>query len=102
MWKTVENGLEVAEKEQHQLALCGGIDEDKESVVGGGDAGMEYTHQGVGPDNESKDTLLIAHISMSGLRYQDANQVMPYGSLGLCSPSIGVPAYTDEGGLVVR
>ena len=63
----------------------------------GGDAGTEYMHPDVAPDNESKDNLLIACIGTSGLQYQDANQSMPYGSLGLCLPSIGAPAYTDEG-----
>jgi len=58
---------------------------------------MEYTHQDVAPDNESKDNLLIACIGTRGLQYQDANQAMPYGSLGLRSPSVGAPAYTDEG-----
>ena len=41
---------------------------------------MEYMHQDVAPDNESKDNLLIACIGTRGLRYQDANQAMPYGS----------------------
>ena len=96
-WKTVEDGLRVAEKEQRRLAPGGGMDEDDESVVGGGDAGTEYTHQDVAPDNESKDNLLIARVGTRGSRYQDANQAMPYGSSGLRSPSVGAPAYTDEG-----
>jgi len=39
-WKTVEDGLRVVEKGQHQLVPGGGMDEDDKSVVSGSDAGM--------------------------------------------------------------
>ena len=66
-------------------------------MVGGGDAGTEYTHQDAGPANESRDNLLIAHTGAHGSRYQDTNETVLYGGFRLRSPSIGAPAYTDEG-----
>ena len=96
-WKTVEDELRAVEREQRRLAPGGMDDDDDESMVGGGDAGTEYTHQDAGPDNESRDNLLIARTGTRGSRYQDANEAMPYGSSGLRSPSVGAPAYTDEG-----
>ncbi|KAH7887285.1 glycosyltransferase family 2 protein [Phlebopus sp. FC_14] len=92
-WKTVEDGIRAAEKEQRKLAPEAA--DDEESAMG--DEGTEYTHQdGAVLDNESRDNLLIARVGSHGSRYQDPNQNIPYGGAGLLSPGIGAPAYTDH------
>ncbi|KAF8839315.1 glycosyltransferase family 2 protein [Paxillus ammoniavirescens] len=95
-WKTIEDGVRAAEKEQRRLAPE--TVEDDESAVG--DEGTEYTHPDGpghdGPDNESRDNLLIARVGTHGSRYQDPNQNLPYGVSGLPSPNLGAPAYTDN------
>ena len=94
-WKTVEDRLRAAEKEQKRLAPD--AIEDDESVVA--DDATEYTHTDThGHDmltNESRDNLLIARVGSRGSRYQDPNQHVPYGVSGLPSPNLRTPAYTD-------
>ena len=94
-WKTVEDGIRAAEKEQKRLAPDG--IEDDESAIG--DDATEYTHTDTHAhdmlDNESRDNLLIARVGSRGSRYQDPNQQVPYGVSGLPSPNIRTPAYTD-------
>ena len=57
----------MVEKGQCQLVPGGGMDEDDKSVVSGSDAGTEYTHQDMVPDNESKDNLLIVCVGTHGV-----------------------------------
>ncbi|KAG6332690.1 hypothetical protein ID866_6397 [Astraeus odoratus] len=92
-WKTVEDALRAAEKEQRRLAPDA-AEEDEESMVG--DDGTEYTHPDAVPDNESQDNLLIARVGTHGSRYQDPNQPIPYGASGLHSPNAAVPTFSDE------
>ena len=96
-WKTVEDGLRVAEKEQKRLAPDA-IEDDESSI---GDDTTEYTHTDTHGhhmlDNESRDNLLIARVGSHGSKYQDPNQHIPYGVSGLPSPNIRTPAYTDPG-----
>lgn len=94
-WKTVEDGLRAAEKEQRKQEADGTAGEDEESVVG--DDGTEYTHADAALENESRDNLLIARVGTHGSRYQDPNQAASYGGSGLLSPNVVAPAYTDEG-----
>ena len=97
-WKTVEDPIRAAEKEQKRLAPD--ANEDDESAIG--DDATEYTHTDThGHDilgNESRDNLLIARVGSRGSRYQDPNQHIPYGVSGLPSPNIRAPAYTDPDG----
>ena len=94
-WKTVEDGVRAAEKEQKRLAPD--AVEDDESAIG--DDATEYTHTDTHGhdilDNESRDNLLIARVGSRGSRYQDPNQHVPYGVSGLPSPNIRTPAFTD-------
>lgn len=95
-WKTVEDGLRAAEKEQRRLAPD--AVEDDESAMG--DDATEYTHTDTHAhdviDNESRDNLLIARVGSRGSRYQDPNNhQVPYGVSGLPSPNVRTPAFTD-------
>ncbi|KAF8432942.1 glycosyltransferase family 2 protein [Boletus edulis BED1] len=94
-WKTVEDGVRAAEKEQKRLAPDA-IEDDESAIA---DDATEYTHTDThGPeilDNESRDNLLIARVGSRGSRYQDPNQHIPYGVSGLPSPNLRTPAYTD-------
>ncbi|KIJ69713.1 glycosyltransferase family 2 protein [Hydnomerulius pinastri MD-312] len=93
-WKTVEDPVRALEREQRK---AGGADDEEESALG--DDTTEYTHpDGAGPDNESRDNLLVARVGSRGSRYQDPNQAqhVPYGVAGLPSPGLGAPAYTDN------
>jgi len=95
-WKTVEDGLRAAEKEQKRLAP----DDIEDDESGLGDDGTEYTHTDTHGhnmlDNESHDNLLIARVGTHGSTYQDPNQRTPYGVSGLPSPNIRAQAaYTD-------
>ncbi|KAG6373915.1 glycosyltransferase family 2 protein [Boletus reticuloceps] len=94
-WKTVEDGVRAAEKEQKRLAPDA-IEDDESAIA---DDATEYTHTDPhGPeilDNESRDNLLIARVGSRGSRYQDPNQHIPYGVSGLPSPNLRTPAYTD-------
>ncbi|KAG8219096.1 glycosyltransferase family 2 protein [Butyriboletus roseoflavus] len=94
-WKTVEDGVRAAEKEQKRLAPE--AVEDDESAIG--DDATEYTHTDTHGqdilDNESRDNLLIARVGSRGSKYQVPNQPIPYGVSGLPSPNAGGLAYTD-------
>ncbi|KAG1857448.1 glycosyltransferase family 2 protein [Suillus subluteus] len=94
-WKTVEDVVRAAEKEQPRRS--GEDAEDDESAVG--DDVTEFTHaDGAhgGYANESRDNLLAARASSLGSRYQDPNRLAPYGNAGLPSPALGVPPYDDN------
>lgn len=94
-WKTVEDVVRAAEKEQPRRS--GEDVEDEESVAG--DELTDFTHaDGVhgGYANESKDNLLVARASSRGSRFQDPNRLAPYGNAGLPSPALGIPAYDDN------
>ena len=94
-WKTVEDAVRAAEKEQKRLAPD--TIEDDESAIA--DDATEYTHTDTHGhevlDNESRDNLLIARVGSRGSKYQDPNQHVPYGVSGLPSPNLRTPAYTD-------
>jgi chitin synthase len=95
-WKTVEDVVRAAEKEQTRRS--GEEFEDEESVLG--DDVTDFTHaEGMGHGgyaNESRDNLLVARAGSRGSRYQDANHIAPYGNLGMPSPGLGTPAYEDN------
>ncbi|KAG0695993.1 glycosyltransferase family 2 protein [Suillus ampliporus] len=93
-WKTVEDVVRAAEKEQRR---SGEDVEDEESVMG--DDVTDFTHAdggGGGYASESRDNLLVARASSRGSRYQDPNRLAPYAHAGLPSPSLGVPSYDDN------